>query len=277
MRHDYHERRANRQEAYERLAEKNAAESERRANSENLRTLHSMAGEPIKIGHHSEKRHRRLIERAHNDIDKSIEADRKAKHYRTRAKELDREPRAISSDDPEAVEKLRAKIDQAERFAEAVKAANKIVRRKPKNEATAEKIAELCRLLNWSQAKAAQLFEPDFCGRIGFPSYALDNNRANLRRMQKRLAELERQEQARSQVDNPEAAAEYRLGCATVTENLEANRLQLRFDDIPPKEQRQALKAAGFRWCRSEQAWQRHLNNAARYAAKRALGVPVTA
>ena len=42
-------------------------------------------GEPIKIGHHSEKRHRALIERTQNNFRKHIEADRKAQDQISRA------------------------------------------------------------------------------------------------------------------------------------------------------------------------------------------------
>jgi hypothetical protein len=35
-------------------------------------------GEPIKVGHHSEKRHRKIIEQAHNNMSKFIEYDKKS-------------------------------------------------------------------------------------------------------------------------------------------------------------------------------------------------------
>jgi hypothetical protein len=42
-------------------------------------------GEPIKIGHHSEKRHRALIERVQNNFGKYVEAERKAQDQTSRA------------------------------------------------------------------------------------------------------------------------------------------------------------------------------------------------
>lgn len=42
-------------------------------------------GEPIKVGHHSERRHRALIERNHNRMAKSVELADKAEEYRRRA------------------------------------------------------------------------------------------------------------------------------------------------------------------------------------------------
>jgi hypothetical protein len=42
-------------------------------------------GEPIKIGHHSEKKHRALIERVQNNFGKYVEAERKAQDQTSRA------------------------------------------------------------------------------------------------------------------------------------------------------------------------------------------------
>ena len=51
--------------------------------------------------------------------------------------------------------------------------------------------------------------------------------------------------------------------------NAEMNRLQIFFDEIPPAETRKELKSRGFRWARSEGAWQRQLTRDAIYAASR--------
>ena len=57
----------------------------------------------------------------------------------------------------------------------------------------------------------------------------------------------------------------------TVVENVDDNRLQLFFPGKPTAEKRAALKRCGFRWAPSVGAWQRQLNNAARYAARELL------
>ena len=51
--------------------------------------------------------------------------------------------------------------------------------------------------------------------------------------------------------------------------NAENNRLQIFFDEIPSPELRQELKGRGFRWARSEGAWQRQLTDNAIYFASR--------
>ena len=67
-RDDYEERREARIDKYEDRARKARDEAGARFGSHANETLRAMGGEPIKVGHHSEKRHRRLIEKADNDM-----------------------------------------------------------------------------------------------------------------------------------------------------------------------------------------------------------------
>lgn len=53
-----------------------------------------------------------------------------------------------------------------------------------------------------------------------------------------------------------------------VVENPELDRIQLVFEGRPDDATRTVLKSRGFRWAPSHGAWQRHLNNNGRYAAK---------
>lgn len=94
----------------------------------------------------------------------------------------------IFSDDVDAVEALRAKIEKGRRELEKMKAANKIVRKYKAN--IPDGVNAL--MLAGFPAVAAKLFEPDFAGRLGFPSYALTNLGANIRRMEARIVEIER-------------------------------------------------------------------------------------
>lgn len=250
-RSDYHERRNARINRYYDRAERANREANRRFNSENVKAVAALAGEPIKIGHHSEKRHRRLIEKADNDMRKGCEATDKAKHYGLKAIAAEAN-RAISSDDPEAVTKLRAKLETAEAKQRAMKAANRVVRKK--GLADAEKAKRLAEILGWAPTTAAKLLKPDCCGRLGFPDYALANNNANIRRMKARLATLKA---AFARADEPDAATDY--DGFRVVENHEINRLQIIFPGKPSEAARGLLKMHGFRWSRQEAAWQRIL------------------
>lgn len=65
-------------------------EASARFDSPNVDAVRQLAGEPIKVGHHSEKRHRRLIEKADDDMRKGVEALAKSKHYDRRAEAAER-------------------------------------------------------------------------------------------------------------------------------------------------------------------------------------------
>ena len=78
-------------------------------------------GQPILVGHYSEKKHRRLIDRAHSDIRKSIEEDDKSKYYADKAETVENN-KAIYNDDPNAIEKLKDKLQYLEKQRELIKA-----------------------------------------------------------------------------------------------------------------------------------------------------------
>ena len=167
----------------------------------------------------------------------------------------------ISSDDPQAIEKLKAKLEALERDQEMMKAANAAIRLKDRAKGDA-KLAEL----GLSPEHIAELREPDFAGRIGYPSYLLSNNNANIRRIRERIQQLEKQRQ-----DDTLHGWEFDGGEVVV--NKEANRLQILFDDKPGEEMRAELKAGGFRWAPSQGAWQRQLTDNAIRSAKRIKGI----
>ncbi len=215
-------------------------------------------GQPILIGHYSERADRNYRGRIDGTFRKSAEAQDKAAYYEEKAEAAENN-RAISSDDPDATAKLQKKIEDAERLQGIMKSCNKIVQNgKMSNE---NKVAAIIGIFPMSEAKARQLLEPDFCGRLGFPSYALTNNNANIRRMKERLASLEKSANIET--------TETEIGGIRIVENAEENRIQLFFAGKPPDETRAMLKSNGFRWSPYSGAWQRHLNNAGRYAAKR--------
>ena len=168
---------------------------------------------------------------------------------------------AISSDDPEALTRLREKLAKLERLQEKMKAANVAIRMKD----TAKGDAALAEQ-GFSPIDIAKLREPDFMGRVGFPSYALTNNSAEIRRVKSRIEQLE----ARSAAPAPEG---WTFDGGEVVCNVEENRLQIRFDAIPEESVRSSLKSNGFRWSRYNGVWQRQLTpnaiGTARYLFKK--------
>ena len=162
----------------------------------------------------------------------------------------------ISSDDPQAVEKLEAKLAALEKHQELMKAANVAIRMKDPTEGDA-KLAEL----GYTPEDIAKLREPDFCGRIGYPAYELQNNNANIRRIRGRIAELKKR------TENTPEGWEFDGGRVVV--NTAENRLQIIFDGKPDADIRTELKGEGFRWAPSQGTWQRQLTDNAMRAARR--------
>ena len=77
--------------------------------------------EPIKVGHHSEKRHRALIERNHNRMRKSVEFSDKAETYEERASYWDTKADTINLSMPESIEYYEFKLEEAKTKHEALK------------------------------------------------------------------------------------------------------------------------------------------------------------
>ena len=170
----------------------------------------------------------------------------------------------IRSDDSDALAKLRVKLERAQAMQAAMKAANKVYRSKKLTDE--EKIEQLTAMDGISAESARQLLEPDYMGKVGFPAYALTNNGSNIRRIQKRIEQLEAEAQRRESTPD-----EYEISGVLVIENAATNRLQIHFKDKPPRGIRDRLKANGFHWSPSQVAWQRLLNDAARQAAQAIL------
>jgi hypothetical protein len=212
-------------------------------------------GQPILIGHHSERRDRNYRGRIENTFRKSFEAQDKAEYYARRAASA-ASNRAIFSDDPAAGEKLEAKIERLEKQQELMRAANKAIR-KGNDEALRD--------LGFEDGRIALLKQPDFCGRIGFADYQLTNNSANIRRLKQRLA----------QVSVAQATPETEIeGTNARFEDCPAeNRVRLFYPGKPSEEVRSRLKSSGFRWSPTIGAWQAYRNHVTIETAKREAGI----
>lgn len=119
-RSDYQERKNRRIERYKELSIKAKEKSKYYQNSNASRILQMTPGQPILIGHHSEKRHRNLIKRANNDMRKSIEFDDKSNYYKDKIRAVE-DNNAIYNDDPDAINKLKEKLERLEHERENIK------------------------------------------------------------------------------------------------------------------------------------------------------------
>ncbi len=78
-------------------------------------------GEPIKIGHHSERRHRALIERNHNRMNKAVELQKVAEKYEDRASYWEAKANTINLSMPESLEYFEFLLEIAKKKHEAIK------------------------------------------------------------------------------------------------------------------------------------------------------------
>jgi hypothetical protein len=199
-------------------------------------------GQPILVGHHSEKGHRADLKRIDRGMRKSIEKSKEADELRRRAEAVG--TGGISSDDPEAVQKLQAKLEQLGRRQKWMKTVNAAWRSSGKPD---QLRLDMARRWHWQPGAP-------------FPSYSLSNLSAEVRRLRARIQELSQAASAPSR--------DIDLGPCRIVENVEENRVQLIFLGKPPEATRALLKQWGFRWSPMQGAWQRHLNDSGRLAAR---------
>jgi signal peptidase I len=78
-------------------------------------------GEPIKVGHHSEKSHRALIDRNWNRLEKAVEESRKAESYKYRISYWEELSKKINLSMPESIDFYRQQLDEAIEYREGLK------------------------------------------------------------------------------------------------------------------------------------------------------------
>lgn len=154
---DYEERR---QARIDRLREASARESNRSA--EAFKRSHDLVkdiplGQPNIIGRPALPR---LREKSVSALNQAIEHDNTAAYYAERAESAENN-RAISSDDPEAIEKLKAKIAKLEEERERVKVFNKAARKNGTEPAPWYTLQYLSRDIKTAKDRIAKLEQTD--------------------------------------------------------------------------------------------------------------------
>lgn len=171
----YRERRLARAERLRGFAEKREAASDALHADARAQTEMIPFGQPILVGHHSEKRHRAAVDRGWAKMGAAVENDRKADSMASRAASIEAQAAAaIYSDDPDAIERLTEKIAGMEAQREEMKAANAAYRKAHR--------AELKALSAYERGQA-----------VPFPSYSITNLTGNIGRCRDRLVALQRE------------------------------------------------------------------------------------
>lgn len=163
----------------------------------------------------------------------------------------------VMSDDPAALDKLRAKLKKLEDLQAKMKAVNAYYRK--------HKTLEGCPDLTTGeiQAISAEMKNSWRSNPAPFEAYELTNNNATIKRTRERVAALEA-EAARAAAGGTE---DHEGKGYTLRENTDICRIQFIFDGKPDDDVRSLLKSHGFKWSPREGAWQRLLNDNARSAA----------
>jgi Domain of unknown function (DUF3560) len=164
------ERRAERRRAW---AEGRAAKAEAASQASHDATAGIPFGQPILVGHHSEGKHRRAVERSQRQASKSIEHRDMANHHAQAAATIETQlSRSIYNDDTDAIERLRDRIAEHEAERKEMKARNAAYR--------AAHRAELKELTAYGREQA-----------VPHPRWELANLGGRISRDRKRLTRLE--------------------------------------------------------------------------------------
>ena len=161
----------------------------------------------------------------------------------------------ISADDSQAIAKLESKLASLESAQERMKAVNAYYRKHKTLDGCPDISEDVISKLKAGMASSWHYENKPY------PSWALSNNNAEIRRVKERIASLTRQKEV--------GYTGWDFDGGRVEVNKEGNLLQIFFNDKPDKETRAALKSNGFRWSPSVGAWQRQLNDNAIYAEDR--------
>ena len=239
--------REERRERAEARAERAAARAEAAADAvDNHIARQIPLGQPILVGHHSERRHRRDIASFEQAIGKSVAAGRAAEDAASTARNAGY---AIQVGDDDAVTALRDKLATAEATHAQLVAHNKETR----------KGTHTISVLSCPGCK--ELNHP----RIGFhpsqqlPSYALSNSRGRIKQVREQLAKAEKV--AAAKADAAEAGQdEAEIGSGDgwqIVNDVDDDRVRITFDGKPDADTRGWLKSHGWRWSPRAGAWQR--------------------
>jgi len=163
---------------------------------------------------------------------------------------------AITSDDPEAISALEEQLAAAEAEQARMKEVNKAYKANG---------GDLVALVNDGVLTRPEAIK--ISRKMGlcvvdrpFPGWKLTNNSASIRRIKGRLGDLRSQSAEESKTETGEGWE--------IEEDVEARRVRVRFERRLDKTEYKAVRSAGFVWSRTENAFQRLLNDAGRRAAR---------
>jgi hypothetical protein len=251
------ERRGRRSEGLQKKATRLHSESDA-AHRQYKRHLPDPPDQPILIGHHSEKRHRNALKKADAAMRKAIELWKEAKETERLAQSAASNV-AIRGTDADAVELLTLKKAELEREREWRKALNEVWRATGRPRADdGDAWTRIAESLGVSRTALAEvrgvMLARGATNRPPFESWDLQNLGANIRRIAKRIEEVE-------SAQTTGARPERRIGDVSVRDNPDYDTVELHFRGKPVPEVITLLRSHGFRWIHIARCWSRRGRN----------------
>lgn len=203
-------------------------------------------GQPI-VCNSNAQRDRNYRAKIGSTMNRGMQASKKADYYTEKAASVG--TGGISSDDPDAIQKLIEKLNKLTAKQEKMKAVNKAIRKNDRPALSA---------MGYTETDIKKIFTPDPVYGMGFPSFTLSNNNAEIRRLKQRIEHL----------TNMKALKPASIEKSGYTYKEADNRCQFIFDGKPDQPIRDILKRYAFKWSPSRSAWVRQLTGNGRYAAK---------
>lgn len=202
-------------------------------------------GQPILVGHHSERRHRAALERHDSAMRARFENLDMAKHHGAKADGIERQlETSIFSDDPDAIEAIEARIKNMEAQREQIKRTNAAWRKagkpRPDNADGWRKVADLLGCSDNDLHKVRADMARDFIEREPIPAYVGQNLSGNIGRLRKRVEAIKRQ-----QANTADAEA---AGGVVVKTAEGSDYCAVIFAEKPERSILEALRAAKFWW-----------------------------
>jgi hypothetical protein len=197
-------------------------------------------GQPILVGHHSEKRHRAALDRMASNMDRGVESTRMAETHRSKAANIEHAlDRSIFSDDRNAIEALQARITARRAECDRIVTLNKAIRKEFK---AGLRAGWMDRIGATDDEKKAIVRNVTYGSRRDpmFPSYVTANKRNLIRADEQRLKDIERRAASMA-----EAEAAGGVSIKIVGDGAYA---VVTFAEKPDRAILDALRSAFFHW-----------------------------
>jgi hypothetical protein len=214
-------------------AEKAEAKSNQAAIRATQMIANIPAGQPILVGHHSERGHRATLRRSDNAMRTACEMGKKAENHEQKAAGIEAMlDRTIFSDDSNAVEALEARIKANEAEREKMKKINVLYRKGDE-----EGLKEIG--IDYSDLTAKLAALGPYFGKAPHMPFEMSNLGQRITNDKKRLEQIKREQVRKEKATKSEGG---------ILIEGTGEYIRVTFSDKPERAILNDLREAGFRW-----------------------------